>query len=170
MWDSPALVAACLLLAVALAAAAYRRLSKPRVDLLREWEEQGLLESTEYKATRAFQLEEWEDEGLHFFLELEDGSVLYLNGQYLYEYEEIVDDVEVPIPRRFPCTDFTVKRHRRSGDLADLICRGDAFEPETVAPPFDDAEYRRGAVPEDGQVIRDRSYDEIKRERLARAR
>jgi hypothetical protein len=39
----------------------------------RALEELGLLESTTFRATRAFGVEELEDEGLHFFLELTDG-------------------------------------------------------------------------------------------------
>lgn len=82
---------------------------------VRELESAGLLESTDFRAVRAFEVREWEDEGLHYFIELADGRVLYLEGQYLYEYQQISDDPELNQPRRFPCTDFTIRRHRLRG-------------------------------------------------------
>ena len=50
-------------------------------------EQLGLLVHQSFRALRAFQLEEFEDEGSQYFLELEDHSVFYLSGQFLYEYE-----------------------------------------------------------------------------------
>src|SRR4029079_8096775 len=58
---------------------------------IEELETKGLLVSTDYKAKRAFEVEEFEDEGLHYFIELANGGVLYLNGQYLYEYQAAPD-------------------------------------------------------------------------------
>lgn len=60
-----------------------------------EWETQGLLVSEIFVATRAFQVEEFEDEGSHYYIELADGAVLYLNGQYLYDYEPIKGNPEL---------------------------------------------------------------------------
>lgn len=52
-------------------------------DYIKDLEAKELLVSTDYQATRAFELEEYEDEGLHYFLELSDKTVLYLAGQDL---------------------------------------------------------------------------------------
>ena len=72
-----------------------------------------LIVDTPFQATRAFGVEDYGDEGSHYFLELADGSgILALCGQYLYAYEPITDDPELNQPRRFPCTSFTVRRHR----------------------------------------------------------
>lgn len=139
-------------------------------DQIREWEEQGLLVSTDFRARRAFQVEEYEDEGPHYVLELEDGSVLYLNGQYLYDYEAIEDDdPEFHQPRRFPCTEFTVRRHRDKGYVVDLDCRGTVLEPEEVQPAFTTAEYRSFDLG-DGELIRDRTYEEVKSRRTQASR
>lgn len=135
---------------------------------LRDLEERGLLVSTDYRATRAFQVDEVEDEGPHYFVELEDGRVLYLNGQYLFEYEETDDDLELTQPRRFPCTEFTVRRHWDAGYVIDLLCGGRVLEPEVVAPPFSDRDYREGRIPDDGEIIISRTYEEIKAERMTR--
>lgn len=133
-----------------------------------ELESQGLLAAEAFQARRAFQVEEFEDEGSHYFIELADGGVLYLNGQYLYDYEQITDDAELSQPRRFPCSRFTVRRHKVTGDVVDIICSGELLPPECEAPSFDKGDMKRGLIPEDGQIIRDRTYEEVKRERLKR--
>ena len=69
-------------------------------------------------------MEEFEDEGLHYFIELVDGRVLFLSGQYLYDYEPISDDPESNQPRSFPCTEFTVRRHKNDGCVVDLLRAG----------------------------------------------
>ena len=89
---------------------------------VRRLEAAGLIESTDYRATRAFEVKEFEDEGPHYFLELDDGRVLYLSGQYLYEYEPRTG--KSPKPRQFPCTDFIVRRHRIELYGIEVICRG----------------------------------------------
>jgi|ERR1043166_874607 hypothetical protein len=129
---------------------------------LEELEAGGLVVSTEYKAKRAFEVEEFEDEGLHYFIELADGSVLYLNGQYLYEYQPGPDGSPVDPAASFPNTDFTVRRHRTEGYVLDILCRGSLLKPELVARPF--AEKQCEGLPEDGQIIRDCSYNQIKAE------
>jgi len=103
---------------------------------MRRLKEDGLLATTDFQARRAFGVQEYEDEGLHYFLELSDGRVLFLSGQYLYEYEPCEDDPENREPRRFPCTDFTILRHKVEGHVMELICRGTVLEPEFIALPF----------------------------------
>ncbi len=128
-------------------------------ELLRRLEREGLLASADYHARRAFGVQESDDEGLHYFLELTDGRVLYLSGQYLDDYEPIADDPELNQPRRFPCTDFTVRRHRTEGYVVELVCRGTVLEPECIAPPFTGRSLRSAGAPADGQVLTDRPYD-----------
>jgi hypothetical protein len=129
-------------------------------------ERQGLLVTETYQAVRAFQVEEFEDEGLHYFIELADHGVLYLNGQYLCDYDEITDDPEFNQPRQFPCSQFTVVRHRTTGDVLHLQVAGPVLPVECRAPAFAKGDWKNNLVPEDGQIIRDRSYDQLKSERL----
>jgi hypothetical protein len=131
-------------------------------ELLRRLEDEGLLVSSDFRARRAFGVGEADDEGLHYFLELVDGRVLYLSGQYLLHYEPISDDPELNQPRRFPCTDFTVRRNKVEGYVVELVCRGSIIEPEFIAPPFTKRSRRSIGAPEDGQVLSDRSYDLLK--------
>jgi hypothetical protein len=132
-----------------------------------ELERLNLLQTTSFRANRAFGVGEFEDEGLHYFLELEDGRVLFLSGQYLYDYEPIDDDPELNRARAFPCTDFIVRRHRHDGYVVDIACQGKLLEPEVVTPPFGRKDWKDGRVPEDGAILEDVTYDELKRQRLA---
>jgi len=120
----------------------------------------GPLASTAYRARRAFRVAEFEDEGPAYFVELEDGSVLFLVGQYLEEHEPKGE----ARPRRFPCSEFTVHRDPDEGYVVEVTCGGSVLEPEVVAPPFGADE--RDEVPGDGEVLRER-YDALKTERLS---
>ena len=135
-------------------------------EYVAELQEKDMLISEPFTAKRAFQVEEFEDEGSHYYIELADGAVLYLNGQYLYDYEEITDDPEYNQPRRFPCTQFTIRRHKTEGYVVDIICGGDVLHPEIVALSFEESDMKRGLIPEDGQIFRDRSYEQLKHERV----
>jgi hypothetical protein len=90
--------------------------------------------------------------------------VLFLCGQYLYDYEPMEGARKQP--RKFPCTEFTILRDKRDGLIVDVVCAGTVIEPEGQAPHFTEADYESGRLPENGQIISDRSYDQIKRERM----
>ncbi|MGA0525210.1 hypothetical protein ACO2WH_25480, partial [Escherichia coli] len=62
---------------------------KPLAERLAELDAKGLLVRQRFQATRAFAVEAFEDEGPQYYIELSDGRVLYLNGQYLYDSEPI---------------------------------------------------------------------------------
>src|SRR5262245_8207917 len=137
---------------------------------LRELERRDLLVSSDFRATRAFGVQEYDDEGLHYFVELVDGRVLFLSGQYLYDYEPISDDPELNRARSFPCSDFIVRRHKTEGFTVEVGCRGNVIEPEFMARPFSRQERQSGRVPKDGQIVSDTTYDALKESRLENAR
>ncbi len=124
-------------------------------------EQDGMLRTTEFRAIRAFQVEESKDEGSHFFIELSDGPVLYLAGRYLHEHEPIEFDGKTVQPREFPCTEFTIRRRRDDGSVVDVQCGGRVLEPEVVTPPFEE-HHLHDKPPQDGDIITDRTYDEVK--------
>jgi hypothetical protein len=129
------------------------RISKQAAELA----QRNLLVAVPYTADRAFRVDESSDEdGPHYFLELEDGSVLHLCGTYLFDYEPAEH-----MPRHFPCTQFAVRRHAESGEVVDLLCGGTVIEPEIEAPPFHVRDFQRGKVPCDGEVLREVSFDEL---------
>lgn len=138
-------------------------------EFLAELERLGLLETATFRATRAFGVQEFEDEGLHYFLELDDGRVLFLSGQYLYDYEPITDDPGMNQPRMFPCTEFTVRRHRTERYGIDILCGGRVLEPEAVGPPFSKKAWAAKQVPEDGQILGTASYEALKRTHAVRS-
>jgi hypothetical protein len=132
-------------------------------------EQEGLLISTEFHATRAFQVEELHDEGSNYFIELRDGSVLFLSGHYFHEHEPLELDNRVVQEREFPCTEFVVRRNE-DGSGVDIQCRGRVLEPEVVTPPFLDEDFKNMALPKDGDVILSFTYDELKAARLEQRR
>ncbi|WP_459204497.1 hypothetical protein ACQVRV_19410 (plasmid) [Ralstonia pseudosolanacearum] len=139
---------------------------KSLAERIAELEARGQLARQRFQATRAFAVQELEDEGLHYYIELSDGRVLYLGGQYLYDYEPITDDPEFNQARSFPCTEFEVLRHKDAGYVLHIHCAGTVLEPEITAPPFRREDFRRG-MPEDGEIIADGAYERIKRQRAA---
>ncbi len=125
----------------------------------------GQIVSDEFRARRAFEVEEYNDEGTHYYIELEDGSVLYLSGQYLYDYDAIEEsppDDDLNQPRLFPATEFVIHRHKRQGYVVEIEPKGPAFEPEYTAACFASQDGPGIKIPLDGEVITDRTYDELK--------
>jgi hypothetical protein len=135
-------------------------MSKPLT--IEELDKQGLIQREKYEATRAFQVEEFEDEGSQYFIELKNGSTLFLCGQYLYDYEPM-EGTRTQI-RKFPCTEFVVLRDNRDGLIVDVDPGGKVIEPELEVPQFNIADFESGRAPTDGDIITDRSYDDLKRE------
>lgn len=117
---------------------------RQQADRLRAELEQGEAELSRFQVVDAIGVDEFEDEGLSFYLKLEDGRVLFLSGQYLYEPVE---------ERSFPSTRIEVVRTPTTRQLLGLNVLGTYVPPSAQRPPFQDEEYRRGAVPEDGSLL-----------------
>jgi hypothetical protein len=128
----------------------------------------GRLVEQTYAATRAVEIEEFEDEGVGFLLELADGSLLFLHGQYLYDFEPREEQPGVVIARRFPCTRFTMRRHPEQGYVVDLECGGDTLDPAASGPPLRSAPTIAGRPLEDGDVVVDRAFNDLVVETRAR--
>jgi hypothetical protein len=135
-------------------------LRKPE-DILRRLEDEGLLDSSDFQALRAFGFEDYDAEAGHYFLELVDGRILSLCGQYLYDFEPISDDPDLNQPRLFPCTDFSIRRHRTGRYVVELICRGAVIEPDFLALPYRNQKKWSGRSFGDGQLISDTTYDAL---------
>lgn len=65
-------------------------------------------------------------------------------------------------PRRFPCDDFTVRRHKTEGYVIDIACRGAAMEPEVLAPAFSLADLGSGGIRPDGHINTQCGYEALK--------
>jgi len=131
-------------------------------------EEHGLIASTDFHARRLFEVDPVEpDFGPYYFFELESGEVLFLNGQYMWEY---FGDPDAGEPQRFPCTEFTMRRHQEKGYVIDMDCRGTLLEPEVETPPFDASFYDDEQPFNDGDIITGLTYDQLKQKLLHNSR
>jgi hypothetical protein len=136
---------------------------QPRMnEIADELEQRRLLVSGNFCADRAFRVEECNGEGPHYFLELEDGGILHLSGNYLYDYEPGNASA-----RHFPCTRFTVRRHVDLGHVVDIVCGGLIIEPEVEAPPYSAWDFSHGMVPRDGQILRNLTFEQLRQQRMA---
>jgi hypothetical protein len=126
-------------------------------ESLDELRRRGLISTEVVRARRAFSVEEFEDEGPHYFLELEDRRVLYLNGKYLYDYCD--DSAEL---RRFPTSDFEIHRHKTQGYVVEMDCRGKLLTLDMEA--LFNGKKTGLELPEDGEIIADKTYDQFRQE------
>jgi hypothetical protein len=99
---------------------------------------------TIYDISRAASVAEYADLGSNYYLELADGGVLFLSGQYLYEHEQ---------EGRFPSTRVRTVRSGTGQSLLDFEPLGEHFAPEATLPAFTKEQYRAGEVPDDGAVL-----------------
>lgn len=133
--------------------------SRSPAELVSDLRASGELATESFRARRCIAIGEFEDEGLTYWLELEDGRLLCLSGQYLYPYE---DDPETGQPRRFPCTEFTVRSHARNNFSIDIECRGTVLEPIAVLPPFNQQAWDENKVPDDRTILTDHSLEALR--------
>jgi hypothetical protein len=127
-----------------------RSVSEAR-DRARAALEQGQVEVLRCTVAEAVEVEEVEDEGPAFFLDVEDGQLLFLQGQYLYDLaaEEPAGEEAAGRPPRFPNRQIEVARLPGSGEVLDLRCTGEPLRASRRRAPLTDDEY----VPEDGELI-----------------
>jgi len=133
------------------------------------WDAQGRLIHQPFQARRAFQVAEAAAKAPHYFLEMSKSSFLYLSGEFLKEYEPATTCEEAQ-SRRFPCTEFTIRRLRENNAVVDLLCAGDVLEPELITPDLRDYGESREWVREEAALLRQLTYEEIKADRLAEMR
>jgi hypothetical protein len=133
---------------------------RPRESQIADLESKGLIVEQSFKAVRAFEAEEYEDEGRNYFIELEDGSILFLVGQYLYDYGLSDGDTEADQSHMFPCTEFTIRRHKLEGYVVGIRCGGKGVKPEICVPPLTGKNLDDYC--EDGMIIRGETYDALK--------
>jgi hypothetical protein len=103
----------------------------------------GVVEVTRYRAVDAISVAEAEDEGLSFFLRLQDGEVLFISGQYLYEFEGTA----------FPSTLFEVTRTPTSRIVLDFRPLGQSLTPNTERPAFSEADWEQFGALDDGVLL-----------------
>lgn len=114
----------------------------------------GTVTCTTYDVVDALRVEELEDEGSGYYLKLADGGVLFLQGQYLYEYEEVgADGEDEAEPARFPASRFTIERAPESGLVMGLRDLGALIPVSGTLKPFTLDDHENSLVPEDGAIL-----------------
>jgi hypothetical protein len=111
----------------------------------------GMAEVSRYRAVDAIAVAEAEDEGLTYFLQLESGEVLFVSGQYLYEFEGTA----------FPSTIFEATRTPASRVLLGFRPLGQYLKPSTERPPFRAGAWEQFGTLEDGALL-DLPFDSLR--------
>jgi len=139
-----------------------KRLVPPvKYPTLADLKQQGLIETVEFSAKRAFQVYGFDDEGPSDFVELTDGRVLHLWGQYLDDLAEITDDPGNNQSQLFPCARFRVTRRRDTGQVYAVEPLSPCFGLDAEFPPFTLQDLKAGWRPANGAILTE-SYDVLK--------
>lgn len=84
------------------------------------------VQATHCIVSGVIEVQEFEDEGPGFFLDIGEGRILFIQGQYLYKYVE---------SKRFPNKEFDLIKLPYSNVVLDVICKGDYLVPLRVLKP-----------------------------------
>jgi hypothetical protein len=112
-----------------------------------------------YRARRAIELKNPDTSDRWYLIELDSGKVLGLCDNL--PTGPIGYDSSNPDVRRFPCTEFTILRHPPENITAGIDCSGTLIRPITVlvADHYSDWVYTQ--LPNDGEIIKDRTFDDL---------
>ena len=113
----------------------------------------------ECEGRRAFGLTSTEQERLHYFVELAGGRVLYVRGPFLCAHEPQLQGAQTVRARTFPNTDFALVLDAASGEAIEVICRGDALEPEHMLPPSRELDWGHPWL--SGEIIKGLDYETL---------
>lgn len=135
---------ACLILSVYLAYKIYPRKRKPKLEEVLD----DTVEILDVEASDAIKIEEFEDEGIGYYLNIGDGKVLFIQGQYLYDDNEYENT-----DPKIPSTRMTIHRGAVSKIVLDIRFVGEYLPPSHTNSPFTTEDYENNRVPEDGAIL-----------------
>ncbi|MGA3324341.1 MAG: hypothetical protein ABSF45_07700 [Terriglobia bacterium] len=115
-----------------------------------------------YHARRALELRDPESKDAWYLIELDTGKVLCLWDD-LPSGPMGVDPAN-PWIRRFPCTEFTVLHHAVEKFTVQVNCAGEVIKPVTVSLHDKFENWLYAYLPEDGDFIPDKTFDEVQAE------
>ena len=104
----------------------------------------GTAQVIRYDVSDALAVEEFEDEGLSYYLELTDGRVVFLMGQYLYEPVEQL---------QFPARRVEIVRTTATDTVLRVTALGPHLPPSATRGPFRTEEIESDRFPVDGAVL-----------------
>ncbi|MCC5916618.1 MAG: hypothetical protein JJU02_04750 [Cryomorphaceae bacterium] len=140
------------LFTISIAMSIYWTKRDPIIAFEKQRKENNEIEIIRCSTNRAIKREDPEDFGVSFYLDTEDGRTLYLQGQYLdiLEYD-----------KQFPNSEFELIRTKNTKELIDFKVKGNYFEPEKTLQAFTMEDFKKGFVPEDGEIL-DIEFEKIK--------
>ena len=113
-----------------------------------------------YESNRAITVDDYRTGCIAYLVDVGDAGLLCLYGQDYFEFSPIDDDPDFNQPRRFPTSDFSLSRHKRTGDVLQLFPGDVIFEPIQCPPITDAAGLRRlGIELEDGRLFGELDFD-----------
>jgi hypothetical protein len=123
----------------------HRGLRAGRVDATRKDLDLRLVDDSHYAIVEALVVEEQDDEGPGYYLKLDDGHVLFLQGPHLADAEE----------EGFPRARLRIGRTRASRTLVSFHCSGPRVPVTGRLPPFGAEDWKAQRVPDDGPGVPD---------------
>ena len=120
-----------------------KKLSRRNKSLQKEFVEELTID-----VFQAIKVEEFEDEGIGYYLDVAEGKVLFIQGQYLYD-----EDENGKPEMKIPSTRMKFIRVVGSGLLLDFTCLGNYLSPSHVNPPFTTQDFERDRVHYDGDIF-----------------
>lgn len=106
------------------------------------------VEIFDIEASDAIKVEEFEDEGLGYYLNIGNGKVFFVQGQYLYD-----EDGDGKAQMKIPSTSMSVTRSSLSKIVLDIKLLGEYLTPSHTNPPFTVEDFKNNRVPEDGTIL-----------------
>jgi len=104
----------------------------------------GVANIFSFSAKEAILVEEFTDEGSQYFIRLQDDSVLFLRGQYLYASEA---------RKEFPSTEFEITQSPHTKIVFEIICRGTYLAPTKELKPFRAEHFEKDKIPQDMELL-----------------
>lgn len=132
---------------------------------------EGVATTEEMTVTEAYELPELEDEGVGFFLGLDDGRVLFVRGQDLYEHaHDYVDEEGPPKPHTFPSTRVLYSYGPKTGLEFSIEPLGEFLKPGVLQKIEYDKYRPRNEYPEASTFYDGSLEDVLKRFKLVPAK
>ena len=165
-WGSAAAIAVPLIVAplvyVVFNKGMLRRLTMTHENYVQCELRKGRAERKTFSVSRAISFEDLRTGCMAHFLELRDGSVMCLYGQYLYEFEPIDDDPELNQQRRFPTSEFSSVRFLKNDQLLDFEIGDALVATELIEEPDDYGVIADlGFKLEDGEIAQGVPFSEV---------
>ncbi len=112
---------------------------------------QGKAQVTKIKTDHVVKRKDPEDFGPGYYIKINEGQTLYLQGQYLYEFL---------YRGKFPNSHFELVSTSMNDKLLDIAIRGRSLKPKRTLKAFSKEQYQKGEAHSNGDLL-DIPIDEI---------